>query len=221
MSDPVSRRRWLLVILMSTVGLSLAGLASLLHLGWKVAALSTILEVLTVAGYLLWTKDSLVGRLLVFALVVGFGELPADAFSVLVKGTLVYPAGEPMIWASPLYMPFSWVAVMVQMGFIAWWLPQRMPLARAVLIMALIGASYVPLFEYLAHSAGFWFYQHCPMLFGITPWYVILAEAIILGALPPLLRGLEVRTWPWWIGLGVAESVVVYAGSRLAFALVG
>lgn len=221
MSDPVSRRRWLLVILMSTVGLSLAGLASLLHLGWKVAALSTALEVLMVAGYLLWTKDPLVGRLLVFALVVGFGELPADAFSVLAKGTLVYPAGEPMIWASPLYMPFSWVAVMVQMGFIAWWLPQRMPMGRAILIMALIGASYVPLFEYLAHSADFWFYQHCRMLFGITPYYVILAEALILGALPPLLKGLENRAWPGWLGLGMAESVVVYAGSRIAFALVG
>ncbi len=221
MSDPVNRRRWLLVVLMSTVGLSLAGLGSLLHLGWKVAALSTALEVLMVAIYLLRTRDPLVGRLLVFALVVGFGELPADAFSVVVKGTLVYPPGEPMIWASPLYMPFSWVAVMVQMGFIAWWLPQRMRMGVAMLVMALIGASYVPLFEYLAHSADFWFYQNCRMLFGITPYYVILAEAIILGALPPLMKGLENRAWAWWIGLGLLESIVVYFGSRLAFALVG
>jgi hypothetical protein len=199
----------------------LAGLASIGHLGWKVAALSTALELLLVLGFVLWTRDPLIGRLLIFALVVGFGELPTDAFSVLVKGTLVYPSGEPMLWASPLYMPFSWVAVMVQMGFIACWMTRRLRTGWAMLLMALIGASYVPLFEYLAHSADFWYYQHCAMLFGVTPYYVILAEAVILGALPPLLKGIEDRPWPWWIGLGVLESGVVYVGSRLAFALVG
>lgn len=221
MSDSLNRRRWLLVTLMSTLGLALAGLASVGHLGWRVAAVSTTLEVLLVVGFFFRTRDPLIGRLLVFALVVGFGELPTDAFSVAVKGTLVYPTGEPMIWASPLYMPFSWVAVMVQMGVIACWMTRRMHMGWAMLLMALIGASYVPLFEYLAHSAGFWYYQHCAMFLGITPYYVILAEALILGALPPILKGIEGRAWPWWIGLGVLESVVVYVSSLLAFKLVG
>lgn len=221
MADPRNRQRWMLVVLMSVLGLSLAGCASLFHLGWRFAALASYLEVGMVCGFILWTKDPLVRVLLVFAVIVGFGELPADAFSVVTKQTLVYPPGEPMIWASPLYMPFSWTAVMVQMGFIAWWLAQRMRLGFAMGLMALIGASYVPLFEYLAHSAGFWYYRDCRMLFGITPWYVILAEAIILAALPPLVRRIEGKPWPWLIGLGIIESLVVLFGSRLAFWLVG
>lgn len=221
MALSLNQRRWLLVVLMSGVGLVSAGWAAMHHAGWRYAALATYAEVALVCAFLLWTKDPLFRQLLVFAVVVGYGELPADAFSVLVKQTLVYPPGEPMIWASPIYMPFSWIAVMVQMGFIAWWLAQRMRMGYAVAIMALIGASYVPLFEYLAHSADFWYYQNCPMLLGITPYYVILAEAIICGALPVLLKRLEERPWPWWIGLGVAESAVIYLGSRLAFALVG
>jgi hypothetical protein len=219
MADPANRRRWMLVGLMSAVGLGLAGYAALFHLGWRYAAVSTYLEVALVCAFMLWTRDALLRCLLVFALVVGYGELAADAFSVVVKQTLVYPPGEPMIWASPLYMPFSWIAVMAQMGFIAWWLAHRMRMGSAMAIMALIGASYVPLFEYLAHSADFWYYRNCPMLAGITPYYVVLAEAIICAALPPLLQRIDERPWTWWIGLGVMESAVIYLGSRLAFAL--
>lgn len=218
--SPENRRRWILVIAMSALGLSLAGWASLTHAGWRVAALSTVLEVLLVGLFLVWTKDPLVLALLVFGLVTGFGELPSDAFSVLTMRTLVYPGG-PMLWASPLYMPFSWLAVMVQMGFIAWWLPGKVRMPVAILVMAAIGASYVPLFEYLAHSAGFWYYQDCRMLSGITPYYVILAEALSLACLPPLVKGIERRSWSAWALLGLAESAVIYLASRLAFALVG
>jgi hypothetical protein len=219
--EPDNRARWILVALMSTLGLGLAGVAAWLHLGWTWAAVSTYLEVGLVCGYLLWTRDPLIRALLIFALVVGFGELPADAFSVLTKQTLVYPPGGPMLWASPLYMPFSWLAVMVQMGFIAHWLEQRLGTGRAMGIMGLLGLSYVPLFEYLAHSAGFWYYRDCRMLLGITPFYVILAEGLILAALPLLLRGLKERGWAQLAGLGLVESLVIYLGSRLAFVLAG
>lgn len=118
-------------------------------------------------------------------------------------------------------MPFSWIAVMVQMGFVAGWLVRKAGLLRSTLIMAAVGASYVPLFEYLAHAANFWYYRDCRMFLGVTPYYVILAESLILAALPLLVRDLERRSWLGLVGLGVAESLVVYLGSRLAFMLVG
>jgi hypothetical protein len=221
LKDSENRQRWTLVITMSTLGLALAGVAAWLRLGWPVAAVSTFLEVGLVCGYLLWTRDPLARTLLVFAVVVGFGELPTDAFSVVVKQTLVYPPGEILIWASPYYMPFSWIAVMVQMGFIAWWLVWKVGLLRSTVIMAALGASYVPLFEYLAHAADFWYYRDCRMFLGVTPYYVILAESLLLAALPLLVRDLERRSWTGLICLGVAESLVVYLSSRLAFMVVG
>jgi hypothetical protein len=221
MADPRNGQRWTLVVLMSVVGLSLAGFASWFHAGWRIAAISTYLEVGLVCAFILWTRDPMLRALLIFGVIVGFGELPADAFSVLVKQTLVYPHLEPKLWASPLYMPFSWIAVMVQMGFIASWLTQRLRLGQAMVIMALIGGSYVPVFEYLAHSANFWYYQDCRMLMGITPYYVILAEGAILAALPPLLQGVERRSTAWLVGVGIVESAVIYGASRLAFLLVG
>ena len=42
-----------------------------------------------------------------------------------------------------------------------------------------------------------------------------------VAALPLLLRRIEERSWPWWIGLGAVESLLIYVGSRVAFALVG
>jgi len=132
-NNALNKQRWGLAVLMSVLGFGVAAFASRHHSGWPVAAALSYGEALLVLGYVLWKRDRLIGALLLFGLVVGLGELPSDAFSVCVKHTLVYAPGEPMIWASPLYMPFTWVAVMVQMGFIAWWLCQRLHLGGVAL----------------------------------------------------------------------------------------
>jgi hypothetical protein len=241
--DPLDKQRWMLAALMSIIGFGVAWYASRHHLGWQAAAALSYGEALLVLVYVLWKKDRLIGSLLVFALVVGFGELPSDAYSVLVKKTLVYAPGEPMIWASPLYMPFTWVAVMVQMGFISWWLVnasgsdrllallhldspdaairRRRKVIVAMIILGLLGACYVPIYEHLAHGANFYYYQNCRMLKGITPYYIILAEGLLCAALPPLVGRIQERSWRGWIGLGIVESGIVLAASVLAFALVG
>ena len=101
----------------------------------------------------------------------------------------------------------------------SWWLCQRVPLGVAMAILGLIGASYVPIYEYLSHSANYYVYQHCRMVLGVTPYYVILAEGFLCAALPPLVRRIDQRSWRAWIGLGIVESLVIYLASRLAFAM--
>jgi uncharacterized membrane protein len=221
MSDPMNAGRWKLVIAMSTIGMIGAGTAAKFKLGWKAAAAMTFAELAAVLLYWAGTKDPIIPKLLVFGLIVGFGELPSDAYSVIVKGTLVYPGGEPMIWASPFYMPISWLAIMVQGGFMAWALRQRFGLWKTVLLLVLVGGSYVPLYEYLARNANFWFYQNCPMVLGHTPYYVILAEALLCGALPFLMKDLPGLTWGRAVLFAVVESAVILGSSVLAFNLVG
>ena len=52
-------------------------------------------------------------------MIVGFGELPADAWLVDYTRTLDYSiGGGPMIWRSPLWMPLAWEVVAVQFGYI-------------------------------------------------------------------------------------------------------
>lgn len=221
MNDATNASRWRLVGLMTLIGVVGTALAVKYHLGWRGASLMTALEILVVVVHVLRTRDGLFARLLLFGLVVGIGELSADAFSVELTRTLVYPSGEPHLWASPAYMPLSWMAVMVQGGFMALRFQQRWGMTRAVLMMGLIGGSYVPMFEYAAKSAGFWYYQRCPMLLGHTPYYVILAEALLVGALPWVVKDLPEAGPRTLFGLGLLESLVILGASVVAFQLLG
>jgi len=211
-----NRRRWILTICIGVIAMGVDITAALFGLGWPAAVVSVVVPVILVLVYVARTRDPLFSRLLVFGLVVGFGELPADALDVLVSKTLVYPIGEPMIWTSPAYMPFAWMMVMVQMGFIAWWLRGRFGAVKAMVIMAVLGATYVPAYEVIAKYAEYWYYRDCPMAFHAAPYYVILTESAICLAMPLMIGSLERLGWGKVVGLGVAMSVWVL-GSEWVF----
>jgi len=220
--SPDNRRRWRLVLW--TLALSLVGnvLAALFALGWTAAAAYTAGLLTIFAVYLLRTGDPIIGRLLFFGLLVGFGELPADHFGVVTTETLVYPPGPPLIWSSPFYMPFAWPIIFVQLGFIAWWLDRRWGPRKTCIALTIFGGINIPIYEFFAKFADFWFYQNTPMLFGVTPYYVILAEALICVALPLLVLKISSRTrastLTW---LAAAQALWIYVAGSIAFALVG
>ncbi len=220
MSEPTNRWRWGLILGMTILGMLLTLSAARHGSGWPAAARLTFIQVaiyLVAAG---WRRDTLLLRLAVFGIVAGFGELAADAYSVSLVGTLVYPA-EPRLWASPFYMPFSWMVVLGPLGFVAWFLAKRMGRGWATLIMALVGASYVPSYEYLARGAGFWTYHNCRMILGVVPIYVIAAEAMIIGVLPWLVTDMEDLSARHILGRAGLEILVMLLGTILAFQLVG
>src|SRR5579875_1738003 len=56
-------------------------------------------------GYIAWTKDRAMARLLLFGLCLGIGELAADALCVRFTHTLDYSvAHSPMVGLSPWWM---------------------------------------------------------------------------------------------------------------------
>ncbi len=215
------RQRWTLTL--ATLGLSLVGdsISALFGLGWWAAALMTVI-LLTVYGlYVLVTRDAVIARLLLFGLVVGFGELPADAFGVTTTNTLVYWPGGPFIWDSPLYMPFSWITVVAQIGFIGAFFLPRWGTRRTMIAMAIFGGINIPIYEFLAKFAHFWYYQNTPLLLGVTPYYVILAEALLAMTLPLLAyRAMSARAGQVVV-LGLLQALWIYIAGRIAYALVG
>jgi hypothetical protein len=59
------------------------------------------------------------------------------------------------------------------------------------------------------------------MLFGTTPWYVILSELLLSAALPLVMKGVS-RSGLWGaVLLGVAQAAWVLLTGVLAYALVG
>jgi len=223
MTDPWAgypiKRTFIVVLATMVSGLIIASLASQFAWGWPAAATSTFLTLAILVGYAGVTQDQLIGKLLAFGVVVGFGELFTDAWAVSSIKVLIYPPA-PLIWDSPFYMPFSWTGLMVQLGFISVWLYKRLGVRWACVLMALIGGSNLPLGEYLAKGAGFWHYVDCKMLFNSTPWFVIVGE-VFIGALLPVIAWQVIRRPWWWVApLGAAMAIWLFFCSILAWNII-
>nr|WP_156302314.1 hypothetical protein [Methylogaea oryzae] len=140
----MSDKRLVFVLITMVLALVTDLVAWALHAGWVAAALITF----AVNGLILYrtyqTRDGLFARLYLFGLLVGFGELPTDHLAVSVQQTLVYAPGEPFIWDSPFYMPFSWALIMFQFGYLAYWMANRWGLGKATLLTGLLAPSTCP-----------------------------------------------------------------------------
>ena len=84
---------------------------------WRTGAALNIVDNCLLVGFTIVRRDALLARFLLFGLVVGLAELPADAWLVDYTRTLDYSiGGGPMIWRSPVWMPQAWEVVAVQFG---------------------------------------------------------------------------------------------------------
>ena len=95
--------------------------AAALAAGWLTAVGTVALTaaaLVAIAARRAWRP--LVARLLLFGLVVGVLELFTDFSGQIVARSLIYPPNEPVIWASPLYMPLSWMVTLSLIGYLAW-----------------------------------------------------------------------------------------------------
>lgn len=172
--------------------------AAWLAAGWVTAW--AVVGVMTVAlGLMTWRRTwrPLLGRLLLFGLVFGLLELFTDFSGEVVARSLSYPPHEPGIWASPAYMPLSWMITLTQIGYLAWrlgTLAPRLPRWAALIVTGLWGALNIPFYEEMAFHAGWWRYAAAPGLWH-TPFYVMLFEGLLVAPLPWLLARLETRGW--------------------------
>jgi len=196
------------------------GINSLFKAGWIYATISTGLVLAADIIYLVRTRDNLFMRIFVFSLIAGFIELFADRWFVQSMQILVYPPGEPMIWHSPLYMPFAWTIVLVQLTTIGWWLLKHCKVRSASLAAAFIGAANIPLYEEWARGANWWSYRNTAMI-GHTPWGIIIAEALIALTLPIAVRFFQSRRMAVSALLGVAQGFWMLAACVIAFQIIG
>lgn len=193
--DAAARRLTALdAAMLATFALLVAGhiVSAIGRLGWISAAVTvglTALALLALALRRAWRP--LIVRLLAFGLIAGVCELFTDFSGEVVAHSLHYPPAEPMLWASPAYMPVSWMVVLAQIGYLAWRLAALAPPRwLAMALTGLWGALNIPFYEEMAYHAGWWSYAHAPGL-GHTPYYVMLFEGLIAAALPPLLADLQ------------------------------
>ncbi len=211
--------KFVVLTLFLMLGLNLP--ASIFALGWKSAAFNPALMCGLFAVYIVKYRDSYLLGWAVFGVAAGFTELAADWWLVHRTESLVYAAGEPMLVASPLYMPFAWALLLLQIGAIAHWLRGRMSKVKAAIVTGLIGGVNIPLYEHLAADADWWVYVSTPMVAN-APYYIILGEFLLALPLVWMVDGLE-KLGPWKGGLlfGVVEGLVIFGAYVVAWWLVG
>ena len=183
---------------------------------WRTGAALNVIDNCLLIGFALFRRDRLLGRFLLFGLAVGFAELPADAWLVDYTRTLDYSiGGGPMIWQSPLWMPFAWEVVAVQFGYIGLRLWERFG-RMGLLMIGLLGAINIPFYEEMARKIHWWQYSGCRMI-SFTPWYIIIGEFGIALALTLLARTLRRGSWRAAILAGLAGGLLIFVCYAVAF----
>ena len=140
--------------------------------GWMGAGFNTALVSLIYLAYAVKARNAMLTHWLILALVAGWVELAADWWLVVKTQSLLYAEG-PKVVVSPIYMPFAWMLVLVQVGLIAQWFRTRFPVWLAALMTGTLAGVNIPLYESLAKFADWWIYQNTPMILN-APYYIIL-----------------------------------------------
>src|SRR5881296_1623961 len=176
---------------------------------WRTGATLNIVDNSLLVGFVVLKRDALLARFLLFGLVVGFAELPADAWLVDYTHTLDYSiGGGPMIWRSPVWMPLAWDVVAVQFGYIGLRLWERFG-KLGLLMIGLLGAINIPFYEEMARRIHWWQYSGCRMI-SFTPWYIIFGEFGIAVALALLGRTVRRSSWQGTVVAGVVGGAPIF-----------
>jgi len=186
---------------------------------WRTGAALNIVDNCLLVGFALVRRDALLGRFLLFGLVVGFVELSADAWLVDYTRTLDYSiGGGPIIWRSPLWMPLAWEVVAVQFGYIGLRLWERFGKV-GLLTIGLLGAINIPFYEEMARRIHWWQYSPETVrgMISFTPWYIILGEFGIAVAFALLARTLRRGSWREAVVAGIAGGFSIFVCYALAF----
>jgi hypothetical protein len=209
-----------LFVVLATIGINVIGVALLSLVpwsDWRTGVALNIADNSLLLGFVLLRRDGLLARLILFGLAVGFAELAADAWLVDYTRTLDYSVGSgPMLWRSPIFMPFAWETVAVQLGYIGALLWERFGKVGLVGI-GVMGAVNIPYYEQMARYTRWWTYRGCHMI-SSTPYYIIVGEfgiAIALALLAKPLRRDE-RIWPA-LALGVVGGIAIFVCYAVAY----
>lgn len=176
--------------------------------------------------YGLKTRDHTIWIWLLYGLVTGFVEVASDCDSFLTHDVkvLVYPDTFPKIGVSPAYLPFAWGLIWTVLGLVGQWLRRQQTLLKPTVLIGLLGAALIALFENLARQAGWWYYRDTPMLVW-CPFFVLLFEFLSTVVIVPIgwkITKSSVRgAYMWAIIFGILSGIWMCIAMRIGFAVFG
>jgi hypothetical protein len=217
--DPLALGR--LFVVAATIVINIVAVALLTFApwsDWKTGVALNLVDNAILLWYVAKHRDLVLARFMVFGLAVGFTELTADAWLVDYTKTLDYSiGGGPMLWRSPIWMPFAWEVVAVQFGYIGLWLWKYFG-GWGLAGVGFLGAINIPYYEEMARRINWWEYSNCRML-SYTPYYIILGEFGIAILLAMLSTRLSRGNWTSAVLSGIAGGIGIFLCYALAYSL--
>ena len=217
--DPLEPKR--LRVVLATIVINVVAVLLLTKVAWsdwRTGLALNLFDNALLVGFVLLHHDGLLARLLLFGVVVGFAELPADAWLVEHTRTLDYAiGGGPMIWRSPIWMPIAWEIVAVQFGYLGLRLREHFG-PFGWLITGVLGAINIPFYEEMARRIHWWQYSNCRMISG-TPYYIIVAEFFIAVEFAWLVRKFRQGTGAGTVLAGLMAGVAIFLSCAMAYGL--
>src|SRR5436305_5730409 len=210
----ISLERGRVWIVLVTIVINIVAVSLLSFAPWsdlRTGAALNVVDNCLLVGFVLVRRDALLARFLLFGVVAGFAELPADAGLVDYTRTLDYSiGGGPMIWRSPVWMPLAWEVLAVQFGYIGLRLWERFG-KTGLLMIGLLGAINIPFYEEMARRIHWWQYspESVRGMISYTPLYIILGEFGIAVALALLARTLRRGSWPQAVIGGISGGISI------------
>ena len=214
-----TRRMWFILGSM-VVAIGCLVLAALKYHGWYSAALWGFGFSAIYLLYAIIFNDKIMLHILLFTAVAGFTELLADNWLVVHTKTLLYPF-EPKLLSSPSYMPFSWIVVLTQVGYIGYLINKKHSLLFTSIAVGLLGCCIIPFYEFLAIHAGWWSYTGAPMIGGIVPVYIMVAEGLLMLSVPELFDRCETASLKKITLLGLIQGLIMWIACIVAFKICG
>ncbi|MCX2743467.1 hypothetical protein OO013_06300 [Mangrovivirga sp. M17] len=181
-----SKKNTLVILGTQTIMMAWTIISSYNQLGWQSAQQITFFIFGFFIIYAIYSKDLLMIKLIIFGLATGLTEIFGDHYSASIIQKLNYPQEGPMILSSPLYMPFAWANVIIQLGYYSILLAQWKGVHIASITITIGGAIYIPFYEQFARNAGWWHYADCSMFMDV-PYFIIICEALFFMLLPVLI----------------------------------
>ena len=219
MSDPDSLSFSRLKIVLSTMVLNILAVIFFARVpwsDWRTGMGLNLLDNAILIGYAWKKRDRMLEGLIFFGLVLGFAELFADAWLVDATRTLDYSiGGGPMLWRSPLWMPFAWEVVAVQFAVVGGWLTDRFK-GAGIVLAGIVGAVNIPFYEEMALQTKWWAYRDCRMLLH-TPYYIIAGEFLIVMAIVVLSRKFNLQNPTQSALAGLLGGAAIFSGYAVGF----
>lgn len=217
--DSLARNRLLIILTTIVINVIAVGLFAFTSWSdWKTGVALNLVDNTLLLWHVAKHLDLVLARFMWFGLAVGLSELAADAWLVEYTKTLDYSiGGGPMLWHSPLWMPFAWEIVAVQFGYVGLWLWNRCG-GWGLVMTGLLGAINIPYYEEMARQIHWWQYSNCRML-SYTPYYIILGEFGIVIILAILAKQLTRSTWTRSLLLGTVGGVGIFLCYAIAYGI--